>query len=330
MTGWRRAGAHVGQYLAVLVAALTLNFFLPHLAPGDPVAYFMGEAGALDESRLDEVRARYGLDRPLAVQYARYWTDMARGDLGTSVRFNQPVRQVVLERLPWTVLLVGAATVASAVMGVVGGALAAWRRGRRQDTALTAAVLGVDAMPAFWIGMVLVGLLAVEAGLFPTYGAQPAGVEPGTAAWAAGVAHRLVLPAGTIALATMGGTFLLTRGAMLSTLTEPYVRTARSKGAPERRVAVRHALRNALLPAYTHVTLSLGALLGGAVVVETVFAYPGIGRLLFEAAVARDYPLLRGVFLLVTVGVVGANLLADLTYPLLDPRVRRSAGGAAR
>lgn len=326
MTGGRRRAAHVGQYGAVLVAALTLNFFLPHLAPGDPIAYMGADVGGLSDPQIEQVRAAYGLDRPLPEQYAGYWGDLLRGDLGQSVRYSQSVAPLVLERLPWTVLLVGSATVVSALLGTLAGAAAAWRRGTRRDVTLTSGVLTVDSMPAFWIGMVLVGVFAVELGLFPSHGAQPPGAVAGSAGWLLGVAHRLVLPASTIALATMGGTFLLTRGAMLSTLDEPYVRMAQAKGVSERRVVLRHALRNALLPAYTHVTLSVGTLLGGAVVVETVFAYPGVGRLIFEGVVARDYPLVRGTFLFLTVGVIAANLLADLTYPLLDPRVRRPAG----
>ncbi|MDP9021583.1 MAG: ABC transporter permease [Actinomycetota bacterium] len=320
-----RALRRAGQYALVLWVAATLNFALPHLAPGDPVDYLYGGAGAnLTSEQLAEIRADYGLDRSLPGQYAGFWVGLARGDLGLSVQHNRPVTAVLLDQLPWTLALVGLATVLSAVIGTLFGAAAAWRRGSRRDSGLVAGVLAIDAMPGFWIGMLLIAVFAVELGWFPSFGAATITAEG--AAWAGQVLRRLVLPVATITLATLGATFLLARAAMVSVLDEPFVRLARAKGLTERRIAVRHALRNALLPVYTNVTLSVGALLSGAVVVETVFAYPGLGRLIYDAVIARDYPLLQGAFLLVTIGVVAANLVADLTYPLLDPRVRHSGG----
>jgi peptide/nickel transport system permease protein len=172
--------------------------------------------------------------------------------------------------------------------------------------------------------MMLIAVFSVELGWFPSYGAVAITAE-GAAGWLE-VAQRLVLPVATLTLATVGSIFLLARAAMTSVLDEAFVRLARSTGIPEHRIAVRHALRNALLPVYTNLTLAVGTLVSGAVVVETVFAYPGIGRLIYEAVLARDYPVLQGAFLLVTVGVIAANLLADVTYPLLDPRVRHDRG----
>lgn len=318
-----RAATTVGQYLAVLVAAFTLNFLLPHLAPGDPVEFVLAAGGSLTEVQVEQVRAEFGLDRPLPVQYVAYWQDLVAGDLGTSVRFSQPVRTLLADRIGWTVLLAGTATLLSAVVGTIAGVWAARRRRHRGDLGVVVGVLGVDAMPAFWIGMVLLGVFAVQLGWVPSFGAAPfAGSD---AAWLPGVLHRLVLPATTLVLATTGGVFLITRGATIATMDEPWVAMATVKGVGERRIALHHVLRPALLPTYTHLVLRLGAILGGTVVVETVFAYPGLGRLMFEAAIARDYPLLRGGFLLLTVGVVTANLVADLTYPLLDPRARRAS-----
>jgi peptide/nickel transport system permease protein len=181
-------------------------------------------------------------------------------------------------------------------------------------------------MPGFWVALVLVSVFSVTLGWFPTFGAVS--VTGAGAGWSAvaDVVHHLTLPALSIMLATTGGIFLLTRASLLSTLGEDYTVMAEAKGASERRVLVRHALRNALLPVYTKLTLAFGTLVSGAVVIETVFAYPGVGRAIFEGVIVRDYPLLQGAFLLVTVGVVAANVVADLTYPLLDPRVRRPAG----
>lgn len=325
----RRAAARVGQYALVLWAAGTLNFALPHLAPGDPVTYlYGGDAQGLAPELVEQVRAGYGLDRPLIEQYGAFWAGLLGGDLGTSVEFNRPVVDVLLQYLPWTVALVGIATLLSFVLGTLLGAWAAWYRGSRRDAAAVTGVLAVDAMPGFWIGMILIAVFAVGLGWFPSYGASTIDAEG--LALVGEVSSRMVLPVATLVLATLGGFFLLSRAAMVTVLDEPYIRLARATGLAERRVAVGHALRTALLPVFTNVTLAVGALLSGAVVVETVFAYPGLGRLLFGAVTARDYPLLQGGFLLVTLGIVAANLLADLTYPLLDPRVRRAAVGVAR
>ena len=318
----RRWAPRIVQYGLVIWVAATLNFALPHLAPGDPVDYlYGGDTGDLTPAQLAQIRAGYGLDQSLLAQYSAFWSGLARGDLGLSVQLNRPVTGVLIERLPWTLALVGTGIALSAVLGTLLGALAAWRRGDRTDAGLVVGVLAVDAMPGFWIGMILIAVFAVGLEWFPSYGATTITAEG--AAWFAEVASRLVLPVATITLATLGAFFLLARAAMVSVLDEPYIRLAHAKGLSERRVALGHALRNALLPVYTNLTLAVGALLSGAVVVETVFAYPGLGRLIFEAVVVRDYPLLQGAFLLVTLGIIGVNLLADLTYPLLDPRVRR-------
>ncbi len=320
MRGVLRRG---GQYVLVVWAAVTLNFALPHLAPGDPVEYlFSGDANALSAEGRDALRAEYGIDGPLVGQYTGYWAGVASADLGLSLRHNRPVTEVLLERLPWTLALVGIGTVVSAVVGTLAGATAAWRRRRRRDIGLVSALLVLDAMPGFWIGMILIATFAVELGWLPSFGAVPLTAEGGLV-WLTEVARRLVLPVATMALATLGSTFLLARASMLATLDQPYVLLAEAKGVPPRGIVYRHALRNALLPVSTNVMLSFGLLLSGAVVVETVFSYPGVGRLVYDAVIARDYPLLQGAFLLVTIGVVLANLAADLVYPLLDPRVRR-------
>ncbi|MEX2658540.1 MAG: ABC transporter permease [Acidimicrobiales bacterium] len=317
-----------GQYVLVVWVAATLNFALPHLAPGDPVYYLYGGESSLDEAQLATVRASYGLDDSLLAQYLDFfWAGLAHGDLGTSIEYNRPVSDVILERLPWTLVLVGLSTLLAAALGTLLGAFAAWRHTRRSDTSVLTGVLAVDAMPGFWIGMLLISIFSVKLGWFPSYGAATITAE-GTD-WLAEAATRLVLPVATIVLASMGTFFLLARASMVSVLDEPYVRLARAKGISERRVATHHALRTALLPVYTNLTVAVGGLLSGAVVVETVFAYPGLGRLLYDAVIVRDYPLLQAGFLVVTLGVIGANLVAELTYPLLDPRVRRHAGNAS-
>ncbi len=181
-------------------------------------------------------------------------------------------------------------------------------------------VLVLDAMPGFFIGMILIAVFAVQLGWFPSYGA--ATIDGEGLVWLGEVLSRMALPVATLVLAGLGGFFLLARAAMVGSLDEPFVRLARAKGLSERRVALNHCLRTALLPVYTNLTLAAGVLLSGSVVVESVFAYPGLGTLIFDAVIVRDYPLLQGAFLMITAGIVAANLLADLTYPLVDPRVR--------
>ena len=320
----RRALPRLAQYALVLWVAATINFALPYLAPGDPVDYlYAGPIQGLTEEQLSQIRTGYGLDRPILEQYAGFWTGLARGDLGISVAHNRPVVDLLLERLPWTLALIGLGLLGATMLGVILGAAAAWWRGRRRDIGLVTGVLAVDSMPSFWIGMMLIAVFAVQLGWFPSFGATE--ITAGAAAAIGEMLRRLVLPVVTITLAIFGSIFLLTRAAMISVLDEPFVRLARAKGVSEPRIALRHALRNALLPVFTNVTVMVGALLSSLVVVETVFAYPGLGRLIYEAVTARDYPLLQGGFLLITIGVIVLNLLADLTYPLLDPRVRRPA-----
>lgn len=315
----------LAPYAAVLWAAFTLNFLLPHLAPGDPVDQFSGEANALSAEQRQRLRVDYDLDGSLLQQYGRSWARLAHGDLGTSVRYGRPVADVLLDRLPWTLALVGTATVIATVGGVLLGAFAARRRGRRRDVVAVAGMMALDAMPGFWIGLVLVAVFAVQLGWLPSFGAVPLEATGAGLDALAEVGRRLVLPAATLVLATVGTTFLLARGAMVTALDAPYVHLAESAGLRPGRIVYWHALRNALLPVSTHLAVTVGALLSGAVVVETVFAYPGLGRVTFEAVQARDYALLQGAFFLVTMAVVVANALADLAYPRLDPRVRASA-----
>lgn len=318
--------SRAGQYALVLLAALTLNFFLPRLMPGNPLRFLAGEdIGMLGPERVAEVRARYGLDRSLFEQYLTYLESMLTGDWGYSYQMGKPVIDAILERLPWTLLLVGSALLIASIIGIVVGAIAAWNRGKAADTASLTLTVVVDSLPTFWLGMLMIAVFAVEMRWFPIYGARtPWGPTSGLGYWL-DVGRHLVLPATTLVLATLSGTFLVMRYAMLDVLGEDYVRTARSKGLSERRVLLKHALRNALLPVSTVVFLNMGYLIGGSTVIETVFSYPGIGTLLYQAVLNRDYPVLQGAFLMLTVSVILASVIADAVYPLLDPRVRKAA-----
>ncbi len=312
------------QYALVIWAVITLNFALPRLAPGDPLEYVMGgELETLTQDQRQRLQAELGLSGSVLRQYSDYVAGLTRGDLGLSLRYGRPVRDVLAERLPWTLLLAVPAALLSLLLGVVLGAAAALRRGQRRDATLLTVTLVADALPAFWIGMVLLAVFSVRLGWFPSFGATP--LVPTADLWsqALQVMRHGALPLTTLVLASLGHTFLLTRGSLSTALDEDYVFMAQAKGLSERAIILRHALPNALLPLYTHFALSLGGLAGGAVLVETVFAYPGVGRLIFEAISARDYPLIQGAFLLVALGVIIANALTDLTYPLIDPRIRR-------
>jgi peptide/nickel transport system permease protein len=320
-----RVAARLAESALVIWIALTLNFALPRLAPGDPLNYLFGQdANGLSPAQRQQVLHELRLDRSMPEQYAGYFTGILRGDLGRSVRFRAPVIDVLADRVPWTLLLILPALFLTAIIGTTLGALAAWRRGSARDLGLLAGMLALESMPVFWTGMILISIFAVQLGWLPSFGATPLAAGDSRVLLVLGVARRLILPVATLTFTSVGAIFLLTRASMLTTLGDDYVIMAQAKGLTDRRVVFGHALRNALLPVYTSLTLSLGALASGAVVVETVFSYPGLGRVIYEGVLARDYPLLQGAFLLLTLGVVGANLLADATYPLLDPRVRRS------
>ncbi|MEJ7809967.1 MAG: ABC transporter permease [Gemmatimonadaceae bacterium] len=324
-----RRGRSVAQYAVVLWVAVTLNFALPRLAPGDPLEFVIGaELGALTPGQRERVVREVGLDRPVPEQYARYLAGITRGHLGRSIRSGRPVADVLGERLRWTALLAIPALLITTVLGTAVGAWAAWRRGRAGDLPLLTGILLLDSLPVFWIAMLLLAAFAGQLGWLPPFAALALPSSGASRGWA--VATALVFPVAALVIAGFGHTFLVARAAMLTTLGEDYVRTAHAKGLRPAAVVFRHALRNALLPVYTHAALSLGALASGAVVVETVFAYPGVGRLIFDAVAARDYPVLQGAFLLVVVGVVAANWLTDVTYPLLDPRVRAATPGTSR
>lgn len=314
-----------GQYALVLWFAVTLNFALPRLAPGDPaLVMFTGEGDPTPEE-LAELGQLYGLNDPVLVQYGRFWADLLRGDLGLSTGHHRPVAEVLLERLPWSVALVGLSLLGAIIVGTLLGALSAWRRERgrtRQDKGLLVGVLALDSMPGFWIGMLLIAVFSAQLGWFPSYASAP--LPEGGAVWLLESAQRMVMPLLTMILTSFGTYYLLARASMSTVLGEPFIRLARAKGLPERAVATRHALRTALLPIATNAAMAAGSLVSGAVVVETVFSYPGLGKVIADAVVERDYPLLQGAFLLATLGVIAANILADLIYPLLDPRVRRS------
>jgi peptide/nickel transport system permease protein len=290
----------VVQYLVTILALLTLNFLLPRMMPGDPLSYLLGDPGAdapmlLTEEMRASLMAYYGLDRPLAVQYWDYLSSMTRGDLGWSIYYNAPVGTVILGRLKWTLLLGGTAALIYVTLGVALGAVSAWRRGSNADIGLLLTIFSLGSWPPFFLGMVLIVFFSYQWGLFPIGGAQSAeAARLGGLVQAWDVAYHGVLPAVTLVLTYLPGIYLITRSSMLSVLGEDYVRTARSKGILESLVLLRHALPNALLPITTTVAMRFGFMIMGTMFVEVVFAYPGMGTLIYEAGRRGIIPYSRG------------------------------------
>ena len=307
-----------GFALATIVVAITLNFFLFRVLPGSAItniAHVPHASLALQES----LRRQFGLDRPVGVQYLRYLEQLAHGNLGVSWADQQPVRTHLASGLVNTVPMLTLGTVLAMVLGIATGVVAAWRRGRAADYGNTGIALLFYSFPTQWLGLMLLILLA---SYLPAGGmSDPFLIGAGFWQRAADTGKHMVLPSLTVALTLYGGYALIVRSAMLETLGEDYVLTARAKGLAPWLVMRRHALRNAMLPTVTLMALSLGSIVGGFILVEVVFSWPGIGRATYEAVVQRDYPMLQGAFLLLTVSVVVFNLLADLLYFRLDPRV---------
>lgn len=315
----------LAKAVLVVFAIIVLNFLLIRLTPGDPAMVMAGEAGAADQKYLDDLRHEFGLDKPLPLQLALYVSHVAQGDLGYSYRQRTRVVTLIADRLLPTLLLTGSAMALALVTGVSLGALAAMRAGSWADSAITAAALVVFATPSFWIGLMAVLLFSVHLDWLPPYGMTSVGENLSGLALAQDVAAHLVLPAATLGLFFVAIYARLTRAAMLDVADLDYVRTARAKGLTESRIVRRHILRNALLPIVSYAGLQAGYLVGGSVLIETVFAWPGIGRLAFEAVIGRDYAVLMGVFIVTSIMVIAFNLLTDLLYTLVDPRIGAAA-----
>jgi peptide/nickel transport system permease protein len=309
----------LAQVVPAVAGILVITFVAVHTAPGDPVLALAGEHG--DAVYYAFIREKFGLDRPLPEQLLVYVGRVISGDLGLSFVHGRPVAAVVAERLPATLLLIGTALVLSTTTGVALGVLAARRAGRPSDLALRTGALLAHAMPSFWLAQMAAIVLALGTGWFPVQGLTDARRAFTGWRYALDVAHHLVLPVLVLAAGELALTTRLVRTGVREALATDYARTARAKGLPERSV-VRHALRNALLPIVTVIGSRAGLVVTGAVLVETVFAWPGLGQLLLSSIQTRDVPVLLGLFLLTSVSVIAANLLTDLAYVWLDPRIR--------
>jgi peptide/nickel transport system permease protein len=313
----------LGQYAVVVLVAVTLNFALPRLMPGNPLALIAGvDVGLLTPEERGELIEQFGLNDPLLEQYGDYWVSILSGDLGESFRSGRPIVDMISERLPWTLLLAGGALVVSSVIGIVLGAISAWRRGGKIDIPLLTGMIALQSLPSFWLGMLLISIFAVNLGILPSFGAEAPAADLVGWARARDIAEHAVLPVVTLSVLSTPGVYLTMRYSMLEVLGEDFIRTARAKGASDRRVLFGHVARNAIAPVVTFLAIRFAFAFGGSVIIETVFSYPGLGRLVFEAVSGRDFPVMQAAFLVFTVAVLIANLVADLLYPLIDPRTR--------
>ena len=322
----RRAPHHLGHRLGPrlvggllsLLSVVVLGFFLFRVLPGDP-ALTMTRGRPVGAREIAELRARLGLDRPLARQFLDYLAGLARGDLGTSYEFRRPVAELIGERIGPTLLLVGTATVLAALLGIWQGARAGWRRGTRFDRRLVGVALTLWSVPPFWLGLVVLLVLAGGLGLFPVRGIR----SPDTSLPVVlDVAHHLALPCLTLVAAVYAQYLLVMRASLLAEMDADYLTTARAIGLRDDQVRRRHAVPNALLPTVTLVFLHLGLVVSGAIAVETVFSWPGLGLLVYQALRVPDLPLLQGTFVVICAAVIVMNTLADLLLQVLDPRVR--------
>lgn len=311
----------VAQGLLALMLIATVNFLLIRAAPGDPVSVMAGEAGASDAQYVAQLRREFGLDKPLSTQLGTYLGRVATLDLGYSYRQQQPVLKLIAERLPATLLLTGSAFALSLLFGVVLGAMASKRVGSWLDSAITVVALVFYAMPLYWLAMMAVLVFTVQLDWLPGFGFFTVGSDATGLARAWDIAQHLVMPSLTLALFYMAVYARMTRASMLEVAQMDFVKTARAKGVRPGRIQRSHILRNALLPVVTLAGIQAGGMIGGAVLTETVFAWPGIGRLMFDALLQRDYNLLLGCFLVTAAVAVLFNLLTDLVYTLVDPRI---------
>lgn len=321
-------------YLVTLWAAISLNFLLPRLLPGDPAAIMLGKlrrangGRPLSEETVQTITSILGAEKGTSLwdQYLAYWGRLLQGDLGvSSTRYPAPVGELIASALPWTVILVGVATLISFVLGIVGGAWVGWRRGTWLDHLVPVTTV-LQSIPYFWLALVLVAVFAVQLGLLPIIGGYdvfefPAGPEWSWSFLGSAVVHA-ILPATTIVLSSVGGWLLGMRNMMVSTMSEDYVVTAEAKGLTPRRIRTRYAARNAAIPSLAGFGIALGFVVAGSIVMEQVFSYPGIGKLMIQAVQGLDYALMQGVFLVITLTVLAANFAMELVYGFIDPRAR--------
>jgi peptide/nickel transport system permease protein len=321
----------IGFYLVTAWAAVTMNFFIPRLMPGNPVEILISRLsaqGPVSPGMYHSLAVAFGLNTngSLLTQYFQYWGQLFHGNLGISITYYpSTVASVIAGALPWTIGLVGMSTIIAFVIGTTIGTIAAWRRGSFLDVALPATAF-MQALPYFWVGLVAIEIFAVKLNWFPISGGYAAGMSSSlSASFLGSASYHALLPALTIVVTSMSGWMVGQRNVMITTLDQDYVLVAQAKGISQRRVMIMYAARNAILPNFASFAVALGLVVSGALLVELVFSYPGIGYVLLSAVNNEDYPLMEAIFLVITLAVLAANFLADLVYVLLDPRARQEA-----
>lgn len=317
---FRLVTRRIMQAIPLIFIVITINFVIVHTAPGDPTYILLGEAAT--KEFVEAMRARFGLDKPLYMQYLLYVSRVVQGDLGYSILRAQSVSSLIMERLPATLLLIFSAMCISILVGIFLGVTASKKPYSLRDNFATGIALFGVSTPTFWLGQMLLIALAIYAGLFPVTGLKNLRIELMGLDYVLDVLHHLALPAITLAAFHLAFITRLTRASMLEVLGQDFIVTARAKGLDDRAVTYGHGLRNALLPVTTYAGLSIGLLFAGAIMTESVFAWPGMGTLLYDSLRLRDYPVLLGIFIFVSVMVVVSNLVVDILYGFLDPRIR--------
>ena len=314
-------------YLFTAWAAITINFFLPRMLKGDPItAYLARNQGKVSPDAIESLRVLFGLDNPKPIwqQYLDYWAMLLQGDLGVSLSKGlAPVSAVIADALPWTLGLVGVATIISFFIGSAIGTYIGWRRGGRAEAVVPIATF-LSTVPYFWLGLIIISVFSTTLRWFPASHAYSKGEVPNWSwEFIGDVAYHAALPAFTLVVAALGGWILGMRNMMITVLDEDYITVAQAKGLSARRVMYGYAARNAVLPQLSSFALSLGFIVGGTLIMEMIFSYPGLGLRLFEGTLAKDYPLMQGMFLVITLSVLVANILADIVYAIMDPRSRQ-------
>jgi peptide/nickel transport system permease protein len=325
----RYLARRVGLLLVTGWAALTFNFVLPRLMPGNPVEVMLARfQGKLTPQAANALEVAFGLKTKQSAigQYFSYLGHTLSGHLGVSLTyFPEKVTTLIGQALPWTLGLVGFATVVAFVVGTAIGALAAWHRGGALDSVMVPTGVMLGAMPVFWVGLLVLYVFAFKLGWFPVAGGAGGGQGLTSISGFGAVVSHAALPAITLTAVSLGGYIILMRNTTITVLSDDFVKFARAKGLPDRVIAARYAARNAILPNFTSFALALGFVVAGAIFIEYVFDYPGVAYLLYQAVTSLDYPLMQGIFLVIVVGVLIANFLADLLYVFLDPRIRTEA-----
>ena len=321
----------IGFYLVTAWAAITLNFFVPRLMPGNPAEIILAKlssSGAiLSPGMITTIENEFGGSKAsLITQYFQYWGQVFRGNFGLSIaEYPSTVLSVIQTGLPWTIGLIGMATIISFILGTVIGTVAAWRRGSWLDVALPATGF-LQALPYFWVGLVAIEIFAVKLHWFPFSGGYTSTLSTGwTSVFIGSVSYHAILPALTIVITSVSVWMVGQRNMMITTLDQDYIMVAQAKGISQRRVMIMYAARNAILPNFASFSVALGLVVGGSLIVEIVFSYPGIGYWLLQAVGSEDFSLMQGIFLIITLSVLAANFIADLVYVLLDPRARQEA-----